>query len=182
MKVISTKILGCYEIQPIIINDNRGKFIKTFHKEVFASSHLETHFSEEYYSTSKHGVLRGLHFQIPPYDHTKMVYCVLGRILDVVVDLRGGSPTFGHFEMFELSAEQANIVYISKGLSHGFYVDSELAIVMYKVTTVYVPTHDSGILWNSVGIPWPNMNPIVSERDKSFVSFSEFKTPFRITL
>jgi dTDP-4-dehydrorhamnose 3,5-epimerase len=180
MEVIikETLIPGCYELQPNAFKDERGFFIKTFHRDVFEYNGLETNFVEEYYSFSHKGVLRGLHFQLPPMDHVKLVYCVYGRVLDVIVDLRVGSPTYGDFEIFELSDEQANMVYIPKGLAHGFYVLSESAIMMYKVSTVYSPEHDTGILWNSIGIPWPDEKPIISKRDSEFLAFKDFKSHF----
>lgn len=178
MQVIPTKIPGCYELQPRVLKDQRGYFVKTFHHDIFAEYGLETNFAEEYYSFSHQRVLRGLHFQLPPYEHTKLVYCVLGEVLDVVVDLRIGSPTVGQFVTFELSVEKANIIYIAPGLAHGFYVNSNSAIMVYKVTTVYSPEHDGGIRWDSVGIPWPDNHPILSERDRGFVPLHEFKSPF----
>ena len=173
-----TKISECVELWPKVIRDKRGLFVKTFHDDVFKKNGLETHFVEEYYSFSHKRVLRGLHFQLPPMDHVKLVYCVFGKVLDVVVDLRVGSPTYGDFETIELSAENANMVYIPKGLAHGFYVISESAIMMYKVTTVYSPEYDTGILWNSANIPWPDESPIISKRDSEFIAFKNFKSQF----
>ena len=178
LEVKNTKIPGCFEFVPKIFKDERGVFVKTFHENTFKERGLETYFTEEYYSFSHKGVLRGLHFQLPPADHVKLVYCPYGRVLDAVVDLRVGSPTYGNFETFELSAEKANIIYIPKGLAHGFYVLSEGAIMVYKTSTVYSPKHDAGILWNSVSIPWPDKKPIISQRDSKFVPFIEFKSPF----
>lgn len=177
-EVIKTFISGCFEIQPEIKNDDRGQFIKVFHKDFYIRNHLEYEFSEEYYSISHKGVLRGLHFQIPPREHVKLVYCIEGCVLDAIVDLRKNSPSYGRIATFELSKEKANILYISPGLAHGFYVLSEQAIVVYKVSTVYSPKHDTGILWNSVGIPWPDKRPIISERDSQFIKFEDFKSPF----
>lgn len=178
IEVKPTKIPGCFEITTKIFRDERGLFVKTFHEDVFREYGLETHFAEEYYSFSHKRVLRGLHFQLPPMDHVKLVYCVAGKVLDVVVDLRINSPTYSDFLIFEISSERANMVYVPKGLAHGFYVLSEKAIMMYKVTTVYSPEHDTGILWNSVGIPWPVENPVVSKRDSELVAFKDFKSPF----
>ena len=178
MQITETKIPGCYEITPRIFKDRRGSFVKTFHQEIFSDHQLETNFAEEYYSLSNRNVLRGLHFQLPPHEHTKIVYCVRGEVMDVVVDLRVGSPTYKKFEIFDLNAEKANLIYIPPGLAHGFYVTSETAIIMYKVSTVYAPEHDTGILWNSVGIPWSDDNPIVSQRDSEFKTISEFESPF----
>lgn len=180
MNIQPTSISGCYEINPTVYRDERGSFIKTYHQDVFTDNRLATNFAEEYYSISRKGVLRGLHFQTPPKDHIKLVYCTMGQVLDVVVDLRKGSSTYGHFEMFDLSAEKANMIYIPKGLAHGFYVLSEQAILIYKVTTTYCSQHDSGILWNSVGISWPIKNPIMSARDTSFEPLDAFISPFRL--
>jgi dTDP-4-dehydrorhamnose 3,5-epimerase len=179
MEFIPSRIPGCFEIQPVVFKDERGLFVKTFHEQVFAQHGLETHFAETYYSRSYKGVLRGLHFQVPPYDHAKLVYCIAGRVKDVVVDLRVGSPTYGEFASFLLSAETANMVYVPRGLAHGFYTLSDSAIMMYKVTSVYSPQHDTGIRWDSVGIDWPNDNPIISERDRQFVPLADFQSPFR---
>ncbi len=178
MEIADTSIHGCYEIVPKVLRDNRGTFVKTFHEKIFLANRLILNFAEEYYSTSHHGVLRGLHFQTPPFDHTKIVYCVSGEIFDVVVDLRVGSPTYGKYDTFNISSNKGNILYIPAGLAHGFYVLSLSAIVVYKVTTVYSQENDKGILWNSIGIPWPDNNPVLSRRDKEFPLFKNFDSPF----
>lgn len=178
MCINKTNIPGCLEIVPKVFRDERGVFVKIFHNEKFLEHNLEAHFNEEYYSVSCNRVLRGLHFQKPPMEHVKLVYCVFGNVIDAVVDLRIGSPTFGQFETFELSAAKANIIYIPAGLAHGFYVKSQNAILIYKVSTVYASEYDSGILWNSVGIPWPDASPIISSRDRQFLPFSTFESPF----
>lgn len=179
LNIKSNKLPGCYELLPEARKDSRGVFIKTFHQDVFSEHQLVTRFAEEYYSVSHKGVLRGMHFQTPPYDHIKIVYCVYGEVFDVLVDLRNGSPTYGQFEIFQLNSKEGNMLYIPSGLAHGFYVTSEQAVLMYKVTTIYKPDHDSGILWNSIGIPWPDDCPFVSERDRGFLGLDEFKSPFR---
>lgn len=181
MDIRTTTIPECYEITPKVFQDARGKFIKTFHQHIFEDHQLDTNFSEEYYSVSCQNVLRGLHFQLPPMDHTKIVYCVLGEVIDVIVDLRVGSPTYGKYEMFELSADKANMIYIPNGLAHGFYVISQTAILIYKVSTVYDSELDAGIHWNSAGIPWPFQSPITSGRDEQLQSFSDFESPFIYT-
>lgn len=178
IKLIKTSIPGCYEINPPIFTDERGIFVKTFHQEVFAAHGLVSEFAEEYYSVSRRGVLRGLHFQVPPRDHTKVVYCVAGEVFDAVVDLRIGSPAYGRFETFKLSAERANMIYIPPGLAHGFYVLSQTATIIYNVSTVYSPEHDTGIRWDTVGIPWPDSSPVISGKDGGLSSFSDFVSPF----
>jgi len=178
MEIADTSIPGCFEITPAIFRDERGAFVKTFHEKIFRENRLASNFAEEYYSTSHHGVLRGLHFQTPPFDHIKMVYCVSGEIFDTVVDLRVGSSTYGRYDTFIISAKKGNILYIPAGLAHGFYVISSSATVVYKVTTVYSQECDKGILWNSVGIPWPDNHPVLSRRDKEFPLFKNFDSPF----
>jgi dTDP-4-dehydrorhamnose 3,5-epimerase len=174
----SSVISGCYEIQPLVLADVRGRFVKVFQQEVFAEHGLEVDFAEEYYSVSKHGVIRGMHYQSPPMDHIKIVYCVQGEVFDVVVDLRRGSPSYGKAATFNLSALKGNYVYIPKGLAHGFCTTSESATLVYKVSTIYSTEHDTGIHWNSLGIAWPISSPILSERDRCLTPFSELKSPF----
>ena len=156
----------------------RGRFVKIFHEPSYTALGLETNFAEEYYSVSHKNVIRGLHFQVPPMDHVKMVYCLEGHALDVVLDLRVGSPTYGQFEVFELNSSNSNSIYIPKGMAHGFCALSENTIMVYKVSTVYSPAHDAGILWNSADIPWPTSDAVLSERDQSFPTLAQFKSPF----
>ena len=113
-----------------------------------------------------------------PYFHAKLVYCVQGSILDVALDVRIGSPTFGKSLMMELNAESGQALYFPKGIVHGFYCLSEEALMVYKVSTTYSPKDDTGILWNSAGIDWPVQNPIISARDCGFSSFADFESPF----
>lgn len=173
------KLPGCFELQPKVFDDVRGRFVKVFHEQAFADKGLETNFAEEYYSVSHKNVIRGMHFQLPPMDHVKMVYCIQGEVLDAVVDLRVGSPTYGEYTLFELSAAKANSIYIPKGMAHGFCAMSDQAVMVYKVSTIYSPEHDAGLLWNSVGIAWPTNDAILSARDQSFSSFDKFVSPFR---
>lgn len=173
-----TELEGCYELQPIVHKDSRGSFVKTFHWDEFKALGLPTEFKEEYHSVSSKGVLRGLHFQLPPADHEKLVYCVEGKVLDVAVDLRKSSATYGRYHLFELDSERGNMAYLPKGMAHGFYTLSDTATMMYKVTSEYAPESDAGILWNSVGIPWGTESPIMSDRDQTFPRLEEFCSPF----
>lgn len=177
-ELVATAIPGCLEVRPRLLADERGHFVKVFHRDIFAAAGLASHFAEEYYSVSRRGVVRGLHFQRPPMDHAKLVYCVAGRIQDAVVDLRAGSPTLGRHALVELSAEAGNMLYIPSGLAHGFCVLSESATLVYKVTSVYSPEHDAGILWDSVGIPWAEREPILSARDRGHPALADFASPF----
>jgi len=173
-----SNLTGCFEIQPKVFDDARGRFVKVFHEQTFAALGMETNFTEEYYSISHKNVIRGLHFQLPPMDHVKMVYCVQGDVLDAVVDLRVGSPTYGQYALFELNANKANSIYIPKGMAHGFCARSDQSVMVYKVSTIYSPAHDAGVLWNSVGIQWPTNEAILSDRDNGFPSFDKFVSPF----
>jgi dTDP-4-dehydrorhamnose 3,5-epimerase len=169
---------GCFELQPKVFDDDRGRFVKIFHESEFKTLGLEMTFREEYYSVSHKNVIRGLHFQLPPMDHCKLVCCVSGEALDAVVDLRVGSPTYGQYALFEISDTKANCIYIPKGMAHGFCAMSERVTMLYKVTTVYSQAHDTGILWDSAGIPWPRNNVIVSSRDRRFSALDQFVSPF----
>ena len=171
-------IQGCFELQPKVLDDARGRFVKVFQEHAFAELGLETVFVEEYYSVSHQNVLRGMHFQLPPMDHVKMVYCVQGEVMDAVIDLRVDSPTYGQHALFELNAEKANSIYIPKGMAHGFCVISKQATMVYKVSSAYSLEHDAGILWNSSGIPWPENDVILSARDQHFLAFDKFVSPF----
>lgn len=178
MEFRRTRIPGCYEIRAHPHEDARGRFVKTLHRGSFERHGLASDFAEEYYSVSGAGVVRGLHFQRPPADHVKLVYCIDGEVFDVVLDLRKGSPTFGSFQEFRLSASAANALYIPRGLAHGFCVPAGRATLVYKTSTVHSPEHDAGIRWDSVGVPWPCEQPVLSDRDQAFPPLHEFETPF----
>ena len=173
-----TKIFGCFQINPHIFSDHRGRFVKIFHKKEFSLLGIETNYEEEYYTTSNYGVVRGLHFQSPPFYHAKLIYCIQGEVFDVVLDLRVGSPTYGKTSSLSLGAELANCLYIPKGVAHGFCVLSEKATLVYNVSSVHSDEHDSGILWNSVNIDWPVNTPLLSDRDMRFPKFTDFVSPF----
>lgn len=179
MELRVTPIPGCWQIMPRVFRDERGSFVKTFHRNLSAEYGLVTEFAEEFYSWSRRGVLRGLHFQLPPAQHTKVVTCLVGEVLDVVVDLRKGSPTYGRHALFPLRAEHATLLYIPEGVAHGFLAISDNALMYYQVTSVHSLEHDAGIRWDSAGISWPSSTPLVSARDAAFPSLNEFDSPFR---
>ncbi|QQK72846.1 dTDP-4-dehydrorhamnose 3,5-epimerase [Pectobacterium versatile] len=170
MKVNATNLDNIYEIDNKLFKDERGFFVKTFHASTFIDNGLEGNFTESFYSTSHKRVLRGMHFQLPPHDHTKLVYCVSGKILDVVVDIRVGSKTFGEYFSTILSPEKANSLYIGRGYAHGFLTLSESATMVYMTSTVYAPDHDSGIRWDSFGFDWgrDERELVISQRDRNF--------------
>lgn len=171
MKFTQSKILGCQIIETEIIKDNRGVFIKNFNKEIFSKNNITVDFEESYFSHSKKGVIRGMHFQTPPHEISKLIFCSAGEVLDVFLDIRPDSKTFGEFEKINISSENGIHVYLPKGIAHGFQVLSDFATLHYLQSDVYNKLSDSGILWDSFGMDWPILEPIISERDKNFTSF-----------
>lgn len=173
MLITPTLLDGVFEIENKVFEDFRGKFVKTFHDDTFRSNGLECDFKESFYSVSKKGVLRGMHFQTTPHDHAKLVYVTSGKILDVAVDIRKGSETFGKYFATTLSNDNAKALYMAKGFAHGFLTLSDTATVVYLTTTVHSPEHDSGIRWDSFGFDWQSSyidQSLISDRDKLFGS------------
>jgi len=173
-----TIIEGLYIIDQSYSSDQRGAFVKNFQNSIFKSNNLDFSFEESYYTESFKNVIRGMHFQQPPFDHTKLITVISGKILDVVLDLRTKSKTYGQYFSIELSRENKKSLYIPKGLAHGFGVLSESAIAFYQVTSEYNQSNDKGILFNSFGFNWPINDPILSQRDKQFPSFAKLTNPF----
>jgi dTDP-4-dehydrorhamnose 3,5-epimerase len=180
--VESAGLRGVLELTPKTFSDERGNFTKYFQMTQFAGLGLCGDFKEDFVSLSKQGVLRGMHFQIAPHDQHKLVYCVSGSVLDVVLDVNPASPTFGNFESFELSAAKGNSLYIPKGYAHGFCVlGSHDAVMSYKVSEEYSADHDLGVRWDSFGMKWPSGAATISARDKAFPSLSELKSRLRFS-
>lgn len=152
--------------------DFRGSFIKVFNESFFIENGLDTNFKESYYSISAKNVIRGMHFQIPPAEHTKLVYLNQGMINDVVLDIRKSSPTFGQHFSIVLDTDNPLLIYIPAGCAHGFLSMKDYTIVSYLQTSCYNNDCDKGIKFNSFGMNWKIENPIVSERDLSFADFS----------
>lgn len=177
------KFAGLKTLDMKVFRDARGVFVKPFHEGLFRELGLETDFKEDFYSVSAKGVLRGLHFQTPPEDHSKLVYCSRGSVLDVALDLRVGSPSYGETFSIELNDTNGKAVFIPKGFAHGFVALTDDATVHYKVSTVHAPANDSGILFSSIGFDWSKAlgslkTPTVSERDRGFQKLADFKSPF----
>jgi dTDP-4-dehydrorhamnose 3,5-epimerase len=161
--------------------DDRGLFVKTFHDTTLQRSGIHFTLKESYFSISKKDVIRGMHFQLPPHQHAKIVFCPVGAILDVIVDLRKGSPTFGRYATQELSAENHTAFYIPEGFAHGFKALTEGAMTYYLVSSEYSQQYDTGILYNSFGFDWNVATPVLSARDLSFGSIEAFDSPFTFT-
>lgn len=177
--VTTANIADVRLIKPEPRHDRRGCLVKLLQQDVFARHQIPTVFAEQYFSLSAQNVLRGLHFQLPPHDHYKLVTCIEGTVFDVVVDLRKNSATFGAHASFELNGENGDTVFVPSGCAHGFYVRSPSATVLYNVGSLYVETHDAGIRWDSAGVTWPSSDPLLSERDAALPPLAEFDSPFR---
>ena len=182
MNLIKTMIDGLVVLQPTIFKDSRGYFIESYNKKHINKLLGNVNFVQDNESQSFRGVLRGLHFQNPPYTQAKLVRCLEGNVLDVALDLRKNSKTYGMFETTLLSAENKNQLYIPKGFAHGFLVLSESAILSYKVDEYYNPHSESGIIWNDpdLNIDWKiNKTKIrVSNKDAKLSTFNNFISPF----
>lgn len=175
-----TPLAGLICLEPRGFTDHRGTFVKTFHETAFRELGLPFVVREEFFSTSHKNVVRGMHFQVPPADHAKLVYCINGAVLDVVLDLRRQSPTFGHAYAAELSETNRRSFYIPTGFAHGFVALTEGALMVYKTSTVHDPSCDRGIHWQGFGFAWP-VDPaaaIVSKRDSEFPALADFNSPF----
>lgn len=178
MEIEDTFIPGLKLIHLNKFTDTRGSFLKVFNQDFFAKNGLETSFKESYFSVSHKNVIRGMHFQLPPYEHTKLVWLNQGKILDVVLDIRKASKTFGQHLSIQMNTDKPILIYIPAGCAHGFLSLEDNSMVSYMQTSVYNKDCDTGILWNSFGMDWKIENPIVSDRDNSFIKFEAFNTPF----
>lgn len=178
MEKIETGFEGLFIIQHKAFKDDRGLFIKTYNQSVFNELSLDFEVKERYFSVSQKNVIRGMHFQTPPFDHVKLVTVMQGAILDVVLDIRKQSKTFGQFYSISIKAEEGKTICIPKGFAHGFLSLENNTIVEYNQTTEYAPNNDGGLKYDSFGFEWPVEKEIVSGRDQSFLGFSEYKSPF----
>jgi len=179
MKVTSTHLPDVKVIEPRVFEDERGFFYESFNQQRFEDAiGYSVSFVQDNHSKSCKGVLRGLHYQLPPKAQGKLVRVTQGEVFDVAVDIRKSSATFGQWVGEILSAENKKQLWIPEGFAHGFYALSEKAVLLYLCSGVYNPLSDTGIRWDSCGIDWPNENPIMSERDKSLMPLKTFISPF----
>ena len=172
MKVIKTDIEGVVIIEPQLFGDSRGYFMESYSERVFDREVAPVRFVQDNRSYSRYGVVRGLHYQKAPYAQSKLVSCVVGKVLDVAVDIREGSPTYGKYVAVELSAENHRQLFIPKGFAHGFAVLSEEALFEYKCDEFYLPEAECGIAWDdpNIGIDWrlPKEDIILSAKDANY--------------
>ncbi len=178
MRIEPTPLEGCLRVVPRVVEDDRGMFAKTFQTSGFDGLGLNAGRREVYYSRSHRGVIRGMHYQQPPSDHDKLVVCVRGKVLDVAVDLRTDSPTFGQHCAVELDDQSWEMLYLPSGFAHGFASLTDDSVMAYSVSTEYDPERDTGVRWDSVGVAWPFDSPIVSARDAALPALADFDSPF----
>ena len=183
MEVIKTELEGVVIIEPKIFRDARGYFFESFSQKEFEEKVRKIAFVQDNESMSSYGVMRGLHFQLPPFTQSKLVRCVKGKVLDVAVDIRKGSPTFGKHVSVELSEDNHRQFFVPRGFAHGFTVLSETAVFQYKCDNFYAPQSDGGIsiLDDSLGIDWklPTDKVILSEKDTKHPLLQDFDSPFK---
>jgi dTDP-4-dehydrorhamnose 3,5-epimerase len=179
MKVINTAILDLKIIEPTVFADERGFFMESFNLSIFETIiGRDVSFVQDNHSRSTKGVLRGMHYQKPPFSQGKLVRCTLGEVFDVAVDIRLDSETFGSWVGVNLSAENKRQFWIPEGFAHGFIVLSDVAEFMYKTTNYYNPTHEAGFIWNdpSVNISWPTEDDVIlSNKDRFLPVFNDLK-------
>jgi dTDP-4-dehydrorhamnose 3,5-epimerase len=180
MKIVKCKWNGLYEIHPQTVSDRRGGFTKIFHREILESVGIHFELREEFFSFSVRNVIRGMHFQLPPMQHQKIVHCISGAIVDVLLDLRKGEPSFGKCVSIPLNDVNKTSIVIPPGVAHGFLSLTDNACVVYKTDREYNQRLDSGIRWNSIEFDWPieDFEPIVSDRDNNHPYFDQFESPF----
>ena len=184
MEAIKTNIDGVFIIEPRVFNDARGYFFESYSERDFNAQVREIHFVQDNESKSSYGVMRGLHFQRPPFTQSKLVRCVKGAVLDVAVDIRKGSPTYGQHVAVELTEDNHRQFFVPRGFAHGFAVLSEEAVFQYKCDNFYHPEADGGIsiLDTTLGIDWrvPTDKAILSEKDTKHPLLADFDSPFDI--
>lgn len=157
--------------------DMRGTFVKTYARTLFDQRQASFEMREEFYSVSNKDVIRGMHFQLPPHDHVKLVYCPVGAVEDVLLDLRSG-PGYGRMARVRLSGDHPSLVFIPKGIAHGFRALMDGSLMVYKTSTEHAPKADAGIRWDSFGYDWGVDQPIISDRDRQHPPLDSFVTPF----
>ncbi len=180
MEVIETKIKDLLIIKPRVFADARGYFFESYNETVFKQNGINANFVQDNQSLSNTGVLRGLHFQAPPFEQGKLVRVITGAVLDVAVDIRKNSPTYGEFVAMELTEENKTMFYIPPGFAHGFLTLRDNTIFSYKCTNVYNKASEGCVLWNDkdININWNVSNPILSEKDLVGTPLKEFTSPF----
>ncbi len=180
MDIVKTKIPDLYIVKPRVFEDNRGYFFESYNKEAFLRNGIDQNFVQDNESKSAKGVLRGLHFQKPPFAQGKLVRVMRGAVLDVAVDLRKNSPTYGQWASVELNHDNKWMYWVPPGFAHGFVTLEDSTVFFYKCTNVYNKDSEGSILWNDpdLNIDWKFDSPTLSEKDKIAPLFKDFVSPF----
>lgn len=180
MDIIKTDIEGLLIIKPKVFEDDRGYFFESWNKEVFESKGIKNEFLQDNQSLSNKGILRGLHFQNPPYDQGKLVRVIRGSVLDVAVDIRKNSPTYGEHVTVHLNEDNKRMFWIPPGFAHGFLTLEDNTIFSYKCTNIYNKESEVTLMWDDedLKIDWHTTTPVVSDKDKQGINFKNFKTKF----
>lgn len=168
---------GVWHISLRRFEDARGSFVKTFARSVYREHGVDDDWQEEFYSVSGKDVVRGMHFQTPPVDHAKLVYCAHGVVLDVMLDLRKGS-SYGRIAHIELDSAEPSVLVMPPGIAHGFRSLVDGSLMVYKTSTEHSPAHDAGIRWDSFCFNWGVEHPVVSDRDAGHPAFGNYVSPF----
>jgi dTDP-4-dehydrorhamnose 3,5-epimerase len=181
MEFKETIFRDAWLIKPPVYQDNRGFFLEFYSKKKFEDKNIYVNFVQDNHSMSvQKGVLRGLHYQTPPFTQAKLIRVIKGSVYDVIVDIRKKSPTYGKWQGFTMSAENFEMLFVPKGFLHGFITLEDNTEFMYKVDQFYEPSSDAGIIWNDpvLGIEWPVSEPTLSDKDQKLPGFTNFETPF----
>jgi dTDP-4-dehydrorhamnose 3,5-epimerase len=180
MQIQTTPIEGLLIIQPQIFEDPRGYFYESYNKQKFTEAGIDFEFIQDNQSLSQKGIIRGLHFQAPPFEQGKLVRVIQGAVNDVVVDIRKNSKTFGQHFSINLTAENRTMFFIPPGFAHGFETLEDDTVFLYKCTNVYNKESEGGLLWNDpfLNISWQNNDPLISDKDKILPTFENLISPF----
>lgn len=181
MKIIPTPLEGLWVIEPTVFKDPRGYFYESYNKQRFIEAGIPYEFVQDNQSLSQKGIVRGLHFQAPPFAQGKLVRVINGAVIDVAVDIRRNSPTYGQNYTVELNEDNMTMLWIPQGFAHGFETLADNTIFQYKCTEVYNKTSEGGILWNDpdLGISWSATHPVISDKDQVLPLFKDFVSPFQ---
>jgi dTDP-4-dehydrorhamnose 3,5-epimerase len=181
MEIRELILKGVFQVSLNPLMDERGFFMRTYDVDFFEKAGINYKWVQENHASSKQkGVIRGLHFQFPPFTETKLIRCIKGTILDVFLDLRAGSDTFGQWDSVELSEENKKMILLPRGFAHGYCTLTDISEVLYKVDSVYSHQYECGILWNdkTLNINWPAKDPVLSEKDLKNMTLTEFTSKY----
>jgi len=178
MKILNTKFEGVFIVENNLFEDNRGNFQKLFQSSIFEDKGIEFNINEHFFSTSHKGIIRGMHFQNPPFSQSKLVYVLQGEVRDVVLDLRKNSKTYLQYLEFGLSSRERRAVFIPEGFAHGFQSLYDNTIMVYSQSKEFDSNSDFGINPLSFGMNWPIKDSVISDKDKSLISLENYQSPF----